>query len=189
MHDGIAYLSFPDGNNQTSTSGGSSEKPVTCTWAFRTSEDIFGYVHFLQQQDSNIKRGCSMTSIVILTKYPFIKLYRYLVQKIATLYFAEIEKQKTSSSQQQQNATESFSDSIMNGTPVFESAFRQINNWILPKVDSHFELPFFEQKIKYRSPLFIPSSQVGIIELQIYVQFNNKIIYMHISQSKTGLIS
>ncbi|KAL9649368.1 hypothetical protein ABK040_016195 [Willaertia magna] len=157
----IAYLSFPDGNNQTSTFGGAtSDKPSTSTWAFRTSDDLFGYVYFMQQQDPNVKRGFVMTSIIITSKLPFIKLFRYMVQRIALIYFKQVEKIKL------EKSNERSSSSIpINGNFVFEKAMLQVNSWEYPKVDFPFELSFFGQKIKYRSPIYLPQtvSHQGIV--------------------------
>ena len=78
------------------------------------------------------------------------------------MYFAEAEKVRIE--KESSVFAAQYDPTIpVSGSQVFGNSIKQVNNWELPKVDAQFELTFFDQKIKYRSPLFIPSSQVCVM--------------------------
>ena len=48
---------------------------------------IFGYVYFRQVKDKTLKRGYFQKSVVLLSKFPYVSLFNYILGLIAVEYF------------------------------------------------------------------------------------------------------
>ena len=167
----IAYLAFPEGSATTGKPSpsapvidiqntkltfriSSEEMPIepddddpavnneSSTFSSSSSSDyLFGHVYFRQRKDTNVQRGYVMKSVVLITKLPFLKLYRFLITKIAELYFAKPE----------------------HADELFELVYTAVNKWDIPMPDAQFDLPFMGQRIMYRSPVFTPCKSNSIL--------------------------
>ena len=95
----ICYLAFPDSN--TGCMGDTQfhfrirSSYVPTSLAISTLDQSLqkdfhhytGYVLFRQVKDATIKRGYFQKSLVLLTRLPYVNLFRYLVRTIAPEYF------------------------------------------------------------------------------------------------------
>jgi hypothetical protein len=144
----VAYLSFPDGNNgfMSKTCSSSRDEDVqNIEFTFRIKEEkrgedaqeefLFGHVYFRQRKDSTVQRGYVMKSVVLISRFPFLKLYRYLTKRIAMLYFEN--------------------ESVCNA--LFSQVFSEAKKWNTPTPGLQYDLPFMGQKIMYRTPLYCPT--------------------------------
>jgi hypothetical protein len=73
----------------------------------------------------------------MLTRHPYIKLHRYLIQRISELYFEKEDKK------------------------IFFESMIQINKWPYPQIDYQFALPFMGHRVSYRTPLYTPHWSVN----------------------------
>ncbi|CAF0843901.1 unnamed protein product [Didymodactylos carnosus] len=110
----LCYLSFPDANStflgdtqyhfrikHDSWSSGSSQRhqlPLSMSYyehynrivpsALQVDPNyLYGYVHFRQIRDKNIKRGYFQKSVVLLSKLPFVSLFLSVVSQLGPNYF------------------------------------------------------------------------------------------------------
>jgi hypothetical protein len=138
----IAYLAFPDGSTSGKTSSTIEIQNTKFTFRIGSQDDkedyLFGHVYFRQRKDSSVQRGYVMKSVVLVTKLPFLKLYRYLTQKISELYF----------------------NNPQHVIELFVQVFNEVNKWSIPSPDEQFDLPFMGQRIMYRSPVFAPTREL-----------------------------
>ncbi|KAL0482423.1 hypothetical protein AKO1_013044 [Acrasis kona] len=136
----IAYLAFPDGGTQP------TKNITNFNYAFRLKDEhnvaasenefVFGHVVYRQKKDSSVHRGYVMKSLVLLTRHPYIKLHRYLVQRISDAYFIE------------------------ENINVLHDVMTQINKWPYPKTDFQFALPFQGHRVSYRTPSYTPHPSI-----------------------------
>jgi hypothetical protein len=102
----------------------------------------------------------------MLTRHPFIKLYRYLIQRIADLYFVN-EDQK-----------------------VLFDAISQINKWPYPQIDYQFALPFMGHRVSYRTPLYTPHASVSrFLNMALNTDIHIKSTVEIKKDSKTGKVA
>jgi hypothetical protein len=111
----ISYLSFPDSNSnfignlkyhfriKLNNSSSSS---------LNDNSYLFGYVYFRQIKDNKLKRGYFQKSLVLLSKYPYLILFKYILDLIAPEYFINENKQ------------------------IIESICYDINRWPLPIINN-----------------------------------------------------
>eukprot|EP01080_Neovahlkampfia_damariscottae_P000196 gene196-4442_t len=127
----ISYLSFPD-SNTTNTVGSTN-----FNFRIQYKDDfLYGFVYFRQQRDSSIERGFLQKSIIILTKYPFIKLYSECCSIIGTEYFIKYELKKEF---------------------LFSKIMKDINEWDNIKLNKKYIFELFNKKIEYKTPIYLPN--------------------------------
>ncbi|XP_030072393.1 protein DENND6B isoform X2 [Microcaecilia unicolor] len=142
----ICYLSFPDsysgclGDTQFSfrlrQTGGqwstwfvedgtyNREVPVALQ---KETAHYFGYVYFRQVKDSSVKRGYFQKSLVLVSRFPFVKLFHSLLQLIAPEYFDKLE-------------------------PCLEAVCNEIDQWPAPVPGQTLNLPVMGVVIQVRIP-------------------------------------
>lgn len=123
----ICYLAFPDSNSgcmgdtqfhirlrvapaTPATRLGSAHRRFNATCAPPQAADAghyWGFVHFRQIKDARLPRGYFQKSLVLLTRLPFVQLFRQLVAILAPLYF----------------------DDGQDGAAVLEAACHHISQW------------------------------------------------------------
>lgn len=93
---------------------------------------MFAYVYFRCERDSTIQRGFLQKSVVVISRFPFIKLFMDTISHVGTCYF------------ERQN---SFS---------FDKILNDINKWPSPQLDFQYNVELFGKKISYKSPAYLP---------------------------------
>jgi len=134
----ICYLAFPDSN--TGCMGDtvfhfrlrSTIKPTKYSKTLfrnlrKDPDHYFAYVAFRQVKDASIKRGYFQKSIVIISRLPYINLFRHLVQMIAPEYFDT-------------------------GDVCLETVCSQIDKWPQPYPGQTYQLPLMGEVIEMTIP-------------------------------------
>nr|XP_033814210.1 protein DENND6B isoform X2 [Geotrypetes seraphini] len=166
----ICYLSFPDsysgclGDTQFSfrlrqTVGQRStwfeedgkynrEVPITLQ---KETAHYFGYVYFRQVKDSSVKRGYFQKSLVLVSRFPFVKLFHSLLQLIAPEYFDKLE-------------------------PCLEAVCNEIDQWPAPVPGQTLNLPVMGVVMQnlLPAPFILPSVQ----ELDLFSCFQPVLIHI-----------
>lgn len=123
----LAFLAFPDSNSFNSLGNLSY---VFCMKS--VGLEYFGFVYFNQKRDTTKPRGFFQKSVVLLTKNPFISLFKQIVEIVGPLYFEH-------------------------GDGVFEMAWSCINSWSPNNPGYTIELPILGTVITYT----IPSTEIA----------------------------
>lgn len=132
---------------------------------FKEKSFIFGHVYFRQQKDPSIQRGYLQKSLVLLTRFPFVSLFREMVTLVGSLFFDGCGRIPEISIPDPSKT-------------VFWNAIHEVNtHFPHPKLNCNFDLQFFGKRISYRSPVLIsiPSS----VRKCISQQFANKVCYLN----------
>eukprot|EP00076_Gallus_gallus_P044695 XP_025010233.1 protein DENND6A isoform X2 [Gallus gallus] len=106
----ICYLSFPDSNSGCLGDTqfcfrfrrSSGRKASLCCFLDHLDRDLpvylkkdpayyYGYVYFRQVRDKSLKRGYFQKSLVLISKLPYIHLFRTVLKQIAPEYFEKSE--------------------------------------------------------------------------------------------------
>lgn len=117
----ICFLSFPDSNSNL------DGDTIFCFRLRRSGKgDVYeyGYVFFRQEKDDTMRRGYLQKSVVLLSKFPFVKLYKQLVGVVGPLFFQY-------------------------GSALLESSFQNVTGWPPPQDGGAYELPVLGKVINY----------------------------------------
>jgi hypothetical protein len=102
---------------------------------------LFGHVFFRSSRDASLRRGSWSVSIVLLVRYPFVALYKRVMERIGTAYFASA------------GAGGGGECSAPHGSAeLLESAFHDMNSWPLPRFAQEYELPLLGHALMFRAP-------------------------------------
>lgn len=99
---------------------------------------IFGYVYFRQVKDKTLKRGYFQKSVVLLSKFPYVSLFNYILGLIAVEYFNT-------------------------GAEVLETACHDIDKWPLPVPGEVMSLPILGHLIEVCLPVKIEKYSLPVI--------------------------
>lgn len=132
---------------------------------------MFGYVFFRQVKDKSLKRGYFQKSVVLLSKFPFVSFFNYILSLIANEYFTT-------------------------GGEVLETACNDIDNWPLPVPGEHLSLPILGHVIElclpvkldnFKPPIIfkkespsIPVSLPAVHELNLFKSLQPIVVYVHL---------
>ncbi|CAG9321156.1 unnamed protein product [Blepharisma stoltei] len=123
----IAFLAFPDSNSVNSLWN------LSYVFSLKINdEEYFGFVHFNQKRDPNKNRGFSQKSVVLLTRHPFISLFKQIVDMVGPWYF-------------------------QHGEEVFDMAWFAIRSWSPINPGFTIELPILGTVISYT----VPSTEIA----------------------------
>uniref|UniRef100_T1IWF4 UDENN domain-containing protein n=1 Tax=Strigamia maritima TaxID=126957 RepID=T1IWF4_STRMM len=141
----ICYLSFPDSNSGCmgdtqfhfrirQCPGRRSVIPMhalynrECPTVLQIDSSYFyGYVYFRQVKDKSLRRGYFQKSLVLITRFPFVQLFSYVVKIVAPEYFK-------------------------NGDPSIEAACHDIDQWPAPVPGSILNLPILGNVLQVQIP-------------------------------------
>ena len=91
------------------------------------TEFFYGYVYFRQIKDKSAKRGYFQKSLVLISKLPFVSLFKTVVSLVANDFFDH-------------------------GSEVIEEACKEIDTWAKPTPGSSLSLPIMGTIIQVRVP-------------------------------------
>jgi Protein of unknown function (DUF1630). len=77
----LAYLAFPD-SNSFNTMGN-----LIYVFKIKLETVLFGYVYFRQRRDVTKPRKFFQKSLVIISEFPYISLFKQIVEIVGPLYF------------------------------------------------------------------------------------------------------
>lgn len=77
----LAFLAFPD-SNSFNTIGS-----LTYVFKMKCEVPLFGYVYFCQKRDPSKSRKFFQKSLVLLSEFPYISLFKQVIELLGPLYF------------------------------------------------------------------------------------------------------
>eukprot|EP01114_Cavostelium_apophysatum_P000675 TRINITY_DN10617_c0_g1_i1.p1 TRINITY_DN10617_c0_g1~~TRINITY_DN10617_c0_g1_i1.p1 ORF type:complete len:256 (-),score=18.37 TRINITY_DN10617_c0_g1_i1:682-1449(-) len=123
----ICFSSFPDSNSNLSgdtvftfrhkKSRKDSPKPTF----------VYGHVFFRQEKDASIHRGYLQKSVVLISRHPYIALFKTCIQLIGPLFFEY-------------------------GTPLLEACYQNTATWPNPVPGQTHELPLLGNILSFHLP-------------------------------------
>ncbi|OQV19571.1 Protein DENND6B [Hypsibius exemplaris] len=152
----ICYLAFPDSNSgclgdtqfhfrcHLDLAGNAVDRKATlvhynahCAPSLQTDSGMcYGYVYFRQVKDKNVRRGYFQKSVVLISKYPFLNVFREVLRLVATEFFD-------------------------NGQKALEYACKEIDSWSSPKIGVPLSLPLFGRNLCVTIPSLLDGALPG----------------------------
>ncbi|EJU05013.1 DUF1630-domain-containing protein [Dacryopinax primogenitus] len=134
QRENIAFSAFPDSASFTTGSDSHSFRirdPPSASHNHPPSIDgyLYGFALFMQKRDPQMRRGYLQKSIVFLSHHPHVSLFLETASKLGPAYFKH-------------------------GSPLLETACRNIAGWPDPKPGVTLELGFLGLVLKTELPAF-----------------------------------
>eukprot|EP00667_Euglena_gracilis_P002877 EG_transcript_2885 len=159
----ISYLALPDSNAQKGD----------CLFTFRirarratglvpAGSPLYGYVYFRQERDVTVRRGCTQSSIVLFSKWPFVNLFKRVVRATAVAFYHLLPKGSGPSSAPapatgaaallSPAARPAPTAPLPQDNSVLAGVLEEIAAWPDPELDASYELPLLDRRLKFRVP-------------------------------------